>query len=328
VPYRVVLFASPTTAQKIEAELGAGFAVEIRTALHGIFEDSLLEAGTDAVVIARDSGSPTALARAVRLHDLEVPILILGEDASPVEAAAIRLDPYLPGPVRAVPRAGLGDRVRAESALRRQAQAHRATLSAVQSELARHGPGTLPTAKGAMTGLFDLLPLGLLLVAPDARIVSANRWACDRLTTAPVIAAGSSLQSVFPEPAAGSLREAILSGSAADTPARDFELELTLPGGEVAAFVVTVLPDRPDRGKGAVLLVQDVTLLRLAEQARRTAERTQATASLSAGISHHMNNLLAAIPSAGRSGLPQHRAGGAAEPRPADPRRSRALSSA
>jgi two-component system sensor histidine kinase PilS (NtrC family) len=165
-------------------------------------------------------------------------------------------------------------------------------LAFIFGDQLQRGAETLATTRKAAADLFTLhqdivrsLASGLITIAPEGTVLTANQAAADILQRPAADLHGRPIEAILP----GLL--ARRAGAHRDELRR---AELTL--GELT-LGVTVSPLRDVRGQviGSVLNFSDLTELRRLEQHMRRAERLATVGQLAAGIAHEIRNPLASI---------------------------------
>jgi two-component system sensor histidine kinase PilS (NtrC family) len=165
-------------------------------------------------------------------------------------------------------------------------------LAFIFGDQLQRGAETLATTRQAAADLFTLhqdivrsLASGLITVAPDGTVLTANQAAADILHRRAAELQGKPLDAILPglpaqlaESAGGELRSADLTLG-----------ELTL------GVTVSPLRDVRDQVIGRVINFQDLSDLRRLEQHMRRAERLATVGQLAAGIAHEIRNPLASI---------------------------------
>jgi two-component system sensor histidine kinase PilS (NtrC family) len=165
-------------------------------------------------------------------------------------------------------------------------------LAFIFGDQLQRGAETLATTRKAAADLFTLhqdivrsLASGLITIAPEGTVLTANQAAADILQRPAADLHGRPIEAILP----GLL--ARRAGSHRDELRR---AELTL--GELTLGVtVSPLRDVRDQVIGSVLNFSDLTELRRLEQHMRRAERLATVGQLAAGIAHEIRNPLASI---------------------------------
>jgi len=163
-------------------------------------------------------------------------------------------------------------------------------LAFIFGDQLQKGAETLATTRKAAADLFTLhqdivrsLASGLITIAPDGTILTANDAACDilgrpvtELTNAPI----DSVMPAFSERLAkGELRRA----------------DLTIADDLTIGITVSPLRDLRDQVIGRVVNFTDLTELRRLENHARRTERLATVGQLAAGVAHEIRNPLASI---------------------------------
>jgi two-component system sensor histidine kinase PilS (NtrC family) len=171
------------------------------------------------------------------------------------------------------------------------------TLALIFGDQLQRGAETLATTRRAAAELLTLhqdivrsLSSGLITIAPDGTVLTANEAAGDILRRNGDDLPGASIDTVMPTltklvSARGELRRADVVIPAPGRP--DGEL--------VVGVTVSPLRDARDEVIGRVVNFTDLTELRRLEQNAQRAERLATVGRLAAGIAHEIRNPLAAI---------------------------------
>ena len=164
-------------------------------------------------------------------------------------------------------------------------------LSFIFGDQLQRGAETLATTRKAAADLLTLhedivrsLSSGLITIAPDGIILTANAAAADILGQPPVLA-GQPIDKLMPG------LSALVATGRGEVRRADLQLSDDLTVG------VTVSPLRDVRNQviGRVVNFQDLTELRRLEAQSRRSERLATVGQLAAGIAHEIRNPLASI---------------------------------
>ncbi len=255
----------------------------------------------DAMVIG--SGVVEAMALAQRAHakDRDVAVLLLADPGRAAElAAALRYAPYLGPGVSCCERVTSEAVELALSAAvqrTRQRRGYRAALSPWRRRIAQT-PARPLRHEAVLEGLFVQLPMGVLLVDANGRVVSQNHRAGQLLGKTERESIGARLLELVPAPVAPAL-EALLAGAAAGQALPELTLELERSSGLLVLELTAASVVSPASENAILLLAQDVTDRARAAREREglraeleSSQRMAALGMLAAGVGHEINNPL------------------------------------
>jgi len=165
-------------------------------------------------------------------------------------------------------------------------------LSFIFGDQLQRGAETLATTRRAAADVLLLhrdivrsLASGLITIAPDGAVLTANQAAADILRRRAAELPGEPIEAVMP-----GLEAQLTASPGGELRRADLALgELTV------GVTVSPLRDVRDRVIGRVVSFQDLTELRRLEEHMRRAERLATVGQLAAGIAHEIRNPLASI---------------------------------
>ena len=203
---------------------------------------------------------------------------------------------HLPMPGQAQPWTQSGAALIRTLGINYAAQIGVGALAFIFGDQLQRGAETLATTRKAAADLFTLhqdivrsLASGLITIAPDGTVLTANLAAGEILRRLPGAMLNQPIERLLPG------LPALLAGSGGELRRAD----LTIRTGDDQALTigVTVSPlrDVRDQAIGRVINFSDLTELRRLEQQNRHTERLVTVGQLAAGIAHEIRNPLASI---------------------------------
>lgn len=190
--------------------------------------------------------------------------------------------------------------VRVERRTRALAEANEAL--GVEVEERRRAEELLRASEERFRGIFEESPNGIALVGPDGTMVTANGALGEILGVPAVELAGRALSTLVAgeedQSLIGQAREAFADGA----PSFTAEVGVLRPDGErrlIHLVAAPVLVREADGGCG-LLMADDITDRKRAEELLLESERFAATGRMAARVAHEINNPLAAIKNAFR----------------------------
>ncbi|HEY0194396.1 MAG TPA: ATP-binding protein [Kofleriaceae bacterium] len=164
-------------------------------------------------------------------------------------------------------------------------------LSFIFGDQLQRGAETLATTRKAAAAVLTLhedivrsLSSGLITIAPDSVVLTANAAAADILGQPPVLA-GQPIDRLLPG----------LSALIATGQGEVRRADLTLDDDRTLGVTVSPLRDVRDQVIGRVINFQDLTELRRLEAQSRRSERLATVGQLAAGVAHEIRNPLASM---------------------------------
>lgn len=177
-------------------------------------------------------------------------------------------------------------------------------LAFIFGDQLQRGAETLATTRKAVADLYTLhqdivrsLASGLITIAPDGTVLTANAAAGEILRRTPAAMLGEPIEASMPGLVAlVDDRNAARAGSPVDVELRRADLTIERDGQDLTIGVtVSPLRDVRDQVIGRVVNFQDLTELRRLEQQHHRTERLATVGHLAAGIAHEIRNPLASI---------------------------------
>ena len=169
-------------------------------------------------------------------------------------------------------------------------------LAFIFGDQLQRGAETLATTRKAAADLFTLhqdivrsLASGLITIAPDGTVLTANLAAGEILRRLPGAMLGQPIERLLP----GLL--ALLAGTGGELRRADLTIRTGDDQALTIGVTVSLLRDVRDQAIGRVINFSDLTELRRLEQQNRHTERLVTVGQLAAGIAHEIRNPLASI---------------------------------
>jgi PAS domain S-box-containing protein len=254
----------------------------------------------DAVVIGSGVAEAMTLAQQAHAKDRDVAVLLVAErGAAEQVASALRFSPYL-GPevswCECAPEEVVERALSVAVQRTRQRRGYRAAL--VPWRRFAQVPGRPLRPEAVLERLLVQLPVGVVLLDAEGRIVSLNRRASELLGKGEREATGARLEALVPARVVPELEALITAPVAGDASVR-VTVELARPSGNVVLELSAASVVGPSAESGVMVLLQDVSererAAREKEQLRAEVESSQRLASLgllAAGVGHEINNPL------------------------------------